>query len=113
MTSLPPKRSASVTTPSGIDIHALIRGGASCSAGIALDPDQFGRAAADIEQDRAAPFRIEQRRAADHGQRRLGLAIDHLEPDAGLAATRSRNLSALAAARQASVAISRRRLALR
>ena len=33
MTSLPPKCSASVTTPSGIDIHALMRGAASCSSG--------------------------------------------------------------------------------
>ena len=53
--------------------------------GIALDPDQLGRAAADIEQDRAAPLRVEQRRATDHGKRRFGLAIDHFEPDAGLA----------------------------
>ena len=53
--------------------------------GIALDPDQLGRAAADIEQDGAPPLCVEQRRAADHGQRRLGFAIDHLEPDAGLA----------------------------
>ena len=51
---------------------------------IALDPDQFGRAAADVEQDGAPPFGVEQRRAADHGERRLGLAVDHLEPDAGL-----------------------------
>ena len=51
---------------------------------IALDPDQFGRAAADIEQDRAPPLGVEQRRAADHGKRRFGLAVDHLEPDAGL-----------------------------
>ena len=51
--------------------------------GIALDPDQFGRTAADIEQDGAAPLRIEQRRATDHRQRRFGFAIDDLEPDAG------------------------------
>ncbi len=50
---------------------------------IALDPDQFGRAAADIEQDGAASPRIEQRRAADHRERRLGLAVDDLQPDAG------------------------------
>ncbi len=83
MTSLPPKCSASVTTPSGIDIHALMRGAAVLLVRIALDPDQFGRAAADVEQDGAPPLRVEQRRAADHGKRRLGLAIDHLEPDAG------------------------------
>ena len=53
--------------------------------GVALDPDQLGRAAADIEQDGAPPLYVEQRRATDHGQRRFGLAIDHLEPDAGLA----------------------------
>ena len=84
VTSLPPKCSASVTTPSGIDIQALMRGGASGCGRIALDPHQFGRAAADVEQDRAAAPGIEQRRAADHGERRLGLAVDHLEPDAGL-----------------------------
>ena len=38
---------------------------------IALDPDQFGRSAADVEQDGAPPLRVEQRRAADHGQARL------------------------------------------
>ena len=51
---------------------------------IALDPHQFGGTAADIEQDGAAPLGIEQRRAADHRQRRFGLAVDHFEPDAGL-----------------------------
>ena len=50
---------------------------------IALDPDQFGRSAADIEQDGAAAFWVEQRRAADHGQRCFGLAIDHFQLDAG------------------------------
>ena len=84
VTSRPPKCSASVTTPSGIDIQALMRGAAFVLGRIALDPDQFGRAAADVEQDGAPPLGIEQRRAADHGQRRLGLAVDHFEPDAGL-----------------------------
>ena len=51
--------------------------------GHVLDPHQFARAAADVEQDRAAPVRIEQGRAAEHGQRSLGLAVDHLEADAG------------------------------
>jgi hypothetical protein len=51
---------------------------------IAFDPDQFGRAAADVEQDGTPPFCVEQRRAADHGQRGLGLPVDHLEVDAGL-----------------------------
>src|SRR5262249_13228385 len=36
------------------------------------------------EQDGAAALGIEQRRTADHGQRRLGLAVDHLQLDAGL-----------------------------
>ena len=52
---------------------------------IALDPDQFRRSAADVEQDGAPSLWVEQRRAADHGQRRLGLAVDHFQPDAGLA----------------------------
>ena len=51
---------------------------------IALDPNQFGRSAADIEQNGAPSVRIEQRRAADHGERCFGLAVDHFEADAGL-----------------------------
>jgi len=58
--------------------HALMRGVAPDSAGIAFDPHQFAGSAADIEQDRAMAMRIEQRRAADDGERRLGLAVDHL-----------------------------------
>ena len=61
-----------------------MRGTAVAAFRVAFDPHQFGRAAADIEQDGAASVRIEQRRAADHGKRRFGLAVDHLEPDAGL-----------------------------
>ncbi len=45
---------------------------------IALDPNQFSRAAADVEQNGAPPLRIEQRRASDYGERRFGLAVDHL-----------------------------------
>ena len=52
-------------------------------AGIAFDSHQFGRAAADIEQDRAPPVRIEQRRTADHGERGFRLAVDDFEMDAG------------------------------
>ena len=61
-----------------------MRGAAASWSRIALDPDQFSRAAADIEQDRAAASWVEQRRTADHRERRLGLAIDHFQPDAGL-----------------------------
>ena len=84
MTSLPPKCSASVTTPSGIDIQALMRGAAFCSSGSrsirtsSVDPPPISNRMA------PRPLRIEQRRAADHGERRFGLAIDHLKPDAGL-----------------------------
>ena len=84
MTSRPPKCSASVTTPSGIDIQALMRGVGVRSFRIAFDPDQFGRPAADIEQDGAASIRIDQRRTTDHRQRRLGLAVDDFKPYAGL-----------------------------
>ena len=61
-----------------------MRGSAVPRAGIALDPDQFGRAASDVEQDGATASRVKQRRTADHGQRGLGFAIDHLQPDSGL-----------------------------
>ena len=113
MTSLPPKCSAIETTPSGIDIHALMRGVAVRLVRIALDPHQFGGAAADVEQDGAAPL------GSSSGEQPITASVasvsrsitSSLMPVS--AATRSRNRSALSAARQASVAISRRRLALR
>src|SRR5207237_10393108 len=51
---------------------------------IALDAHQLGRAAADVEQDRATSSGGDQWRAAEHGERSLGLAVDHLELDPGL-----------------------------
>jgi hypothetical protein len=45
----------------------------------AAQPDQFRRAAADVEQDRALGRRIEQRGAAACGERRLGAAVHDLE----------------------------------
>ena len=59
------------------------RRGADCVR-ITLDPHQFGRSAADIEQDGASSPRVDQRRATDHGERSLGLAIDDLQTDPGL-----------------------------
>ena len=53
-------------------------------ARVALDPNQLRRSAPDVEQNGAPPLRIEQRRAADHGKRRLGFAVDHFQADAGL-----------------------------
>ena len=61
--------------------------GAGCGvrpARIAFDPDQFGRSAADVEQNGAPALRIEQWRAADHGKGCFRLAVDHFKPDAGL-----------------------------
>ncbi len=51
---------------------------------IAFDPDQFGRPAANVEQNGAPALRIEQWRTADDGECRFRLAVDHLQPDAGL-----------------------------
>ena len=84
MTSRPPKCSANVTTPSGIDIQALMRGAASGWSGSrsirtsSVEPPPMSNRIA------PRPCGIEQRRAADHGERCFGLAIDHLQPDAGL-----------------------------
>ncbi len=61
-----------------------MRGIAFCSVRIALDPNQFRRPAADVEQDGAPPVRVKQRRTTGHRQRCFGLAIDHFKPDAGL-----------------------------
>ena len=93
--------------------HPSLDCGARPAHPVALDPHQFGGAAADVEQDGAAPLGIEQRRAADHGQRRFRLAVDHLELDAGLGSDAFAESSAFSAARQASVAISRSRPAFR
>ena len=41
-----------------------MRGAAASCVPVALDPHQFGRAAADVEQDGAAAVGIDQRRAA-------------------------------------------------
>src|SRR5664279_4512182 len=51
---------------------------------IALDPDQFGRPAADVEQNSAPALRIQQRRTADDGECGFRLAVDHFKSDAGL-----------------------------
>ena len=79
--------------------------------GIALDPHQFGRAAADIEQDGAAPFRSssgEQPITASAASVSRSITSSRMPVSP---ATRSRKLSAFDAARQASVAISRSRFA--
>ena len=84
MTSLPPKCSARVTTPSGIDIHALIRGAAFGSAGSrsirtsSVDPPPMSNRMA------PRPFGSSSGEQPMHGERGLGLAVDHLQPDAGL-----------------------------
>ncbi len=53
------------------------------SPGRRVEPHQFGRAAADIEQDDAVDRRIEQFGAAGRGEPRLGRGIDDLEFEAG------------------------------
>ena len=113
MTSRPPKCSASETTPSGIDIQALMRGAAFGSSG-----------SRSIRTSSVEPPPISNRMAprplgSSSGEQPITASVasvsrsitSSLMPVS--AATRSRNCSALAAARQASVAISRRRLALR
>ena len=112
VTSLPPKCSASVTTPSGIDIQALIRGAASCSAG-----------SRSIRTSSVEPPPMSNRMAprpsgSSSGEQPITASVASVSRSITSsrmpvsAATRSRKLSALAAARQASVAISRSRLRL-
>src|SRR6185437_1695825 len=50
----------------------------------AVEPHQFGGAAADIEQYRAVGLRIEKRGAAGGGEPRFGLAVDHFEFEANI-----------------------------
>ena len=53
VTSTPPWRSASVTTPTGSESQARMRLHGSAGAGRrAVEPDDLGRAAADVEHDR-------------------------------------------------------------
>ena len=110
---MPPWRSASVTTPCGSEIQPRICGSGGPPRDLvrAVEPHQFRRAAADVEQHRAVGLRIDQRRAAGGGEPRLGLAIDHFQLEAHLVARRGRgNPSPFSAARQASVAIRRARV---
>ena len=111
---MPPWRSASVTTPSGSEIQPRISGSGGPRRGRlrAAEPHQFGGAAADVEQDRRP--RPADRSAACSRWRRAaprsrGRSISSSRPtssrDAG-AGNRRRS----AAARQASVAISRARV---
>ena len=58
----------------------------------AAEQHQFGRAAADVEQDHALGVRIDQRRAAGGGEPRLGLAVDDFERDPDLLADAGQEL---------------------
>ena len=55
-----------------------------------IDQHQFGRSAADVEDQRRAVARLEQRMAAEHRQPRFLLGGDDVERDAGLAIARAR-----------------------
>ena len=59
---------------------------AAAVAGHEVDPDELGRAAADVEEDGAGGRRIDQRGAAGDGEACLGLARDDLELEPGLGA---------------------------
>ena len=77
---------------------------------MAVEPDEFGRAAADIEQKNAVGIGIGERRAAERGQARFRCAVDDFERKPGLGEDARRNSSPFSASRQASVAIRRARL---
>ena len=80
----PPKRSASVTTPTGSEVQAddaVLRidavghAAARCRRGaVEIEPDQLGRAAADVEHEHEVAAGVDQRGAAGDGEPRLGLA---------------------------------------
>src|SRR5581483_932670 len=58
-------------------------------------PDDLGRAAADIEDDRVRKTRVEQRRAAGHHQPRLLRGRDDLDVDTDLVADPREKLAAI------------------
>ncbi len=69
------------------------RGGKDGCLAAGLEPDEFGRAAADIEHQRAVVIVPQKRRAADRGQPRFLLGGDDVELDAGrLAHTRQQHI---------------------
>ena len=110
---MPPWRSASVTTPCGSEIQPRIcgSGGPPLALLRAVEPHQFGGAAADVEQHHAVGVRIDQRRAAGRRQaapRSRGRSLQ--ARGRAPRATRARKSSPFSAARQASVAIRRARV---
>ena len=86
----PPWRSLRLTTPTGSDIHCAIRSETPCRPPVAcsgeIDPDQFRRAAADVEEDDARGVVVDQRGTPGDSEPRLGLARDDLEDEPGLLA---------------------------
>ncbi len=91
VTSRPPNRSASETTPTGSEVQETMWL-ASRGERWPRDVDQrdLGRAAADVEQHDAVGVALDQRAAARHRQPRLGAAVDDLERQPGLAPRRAR-----------------------
>jgi hypothetical protein len=57
----------------------MIAAAARSAARGQVDPDQFGRAAADVDHQQLFGLRRDQRRAGDHGQPRLFLGLDDLQ----------------------------------
>ena len=101
-TKRPPKRSASVTTPTGSDVQAAMQLCASrrsdserrrgVLAAAEVEPDQLGRAAADVEHQREIAAEVDQRRAARDRQPGLRLAADDLMSRPVSARTRCQEL---------------------
>ena len=79
MTSSPPNFSASVTTPSRSDSHDCDPAHSDAVARDAVQPDDFRRAAADVEQHDRLGLAVDEFAAAGDRQRRLGLAVDDLQ----------------------------------
>ncbi len=104
-TKRPPKRSASVTTPTGSDVQAPMQFCTSMRseserrhvvlAPRQIEEDELGGAAADVEHQRIVAAEIDERGAARDGELGLRLPADDLDVEPGLVARPLQELAAV------------------
>ncbi len=68
----------------GLDVEPL-RSAAARTRSFEIEPDELRRAAADVEHEHIVGAVVDERGATRHGEVRLRLAVEKLDPDAGLA----------------------------